>query len=82
MSQVDQAPSQQLLDACSVVMKALVEEPLLKHFDNDVKVFLAACLCEVARIMAPKSPYEDPEMKVWDYQKNKDSVLDYFVYLV
>lgn len=47
-------------------MKALVEEPLLKHFHKDVKVFVTACLCEVTRIMAPESPYRDPEMKVLD----------------
>lgn len=63
---MEQAPSRQLLDACSVAMKALVEEPLLKHFHKDVKVFVAACLCEVTRIMAPESPYRDPEMKVLD----------------
>lgn len=63
LSQVEQSPSRQLLDACSIAMKALVKEPLLKHSDNDVKVYVASCLCEVFRITAPESPYEDAEMK-------------------
>lgn len=63
LSQVDQSPIQELVDACSIVMKSLVKEPLLKHADNDVKVFIASCLCEVTRITAPESPYEDDEMK-------------------
>ncbi|KAL1833211.1 hypothetical protein ACET3Z_002862 [Daucus carota] len=63
LSQVEQSPSRQLLDACSIAMKALVKEPLLKHSDNDVKVYLASCLCEVFRITAPELPYEDNEMK-------------------
>ncbi|KAK1370194.1 hypothetical protein POM88_036286 [Heracleum sosnowskyi] len=63
LSQVEQSPSRQLLDACSIPMKALVQEPLLKHSDNDVRVYVASCLCEVFRITAPETPYEDAEMK-------------------
>ncbi|WOG84102.1 hypothetical protein DCAR_0103282 [Daucus carota subsp. sativus] len=63
LSQVEQSPSRQLLDACSIAMKALVKEPLLKHCDDDVKVYLASCLCEVFRITAPELPYEDNEIK-------------------
>lgn len=64
---MEQSPSRQLLDSCSIAMKAVVKEPLLKHSDNDVKVYVASCLCEVFRITAPETPYEDAEMKVGDY---------------
>ncbi|KAL8109903.1 hypothetical protein AgCh_025849 [Apium graveolens] len=63
LSQVEQSPSRQLLNSCSIAMKALIKEPLLKHSDNDVKVYVASCLCEVFRITAPETPYEDAEMK-------------------
>ena len=74
---MEQSPSRQLLDACSIAMKALVKEPLLKHSDNDVKVYLASCLCEVFRITAPELPYEDNEMKAWDFENQEFFVLGY-----
>ncbi|GJS74018.1 armadillo-type fold protein [Tanacetum coccineum] len=44
-------------------MGALIGDELIKHSDLDVRVAVASCLCEVARITAPDPPYKDEIMK-------------------
>ncbi|KAK1363988.1 hypothetical protein POM88_039549 [Heracleum sosnowskyi] len=39
---------------------------ILMHSDTDVKVWVASCLSEIARIMALNAPYSDEEMKFLD----------------
>ncbi|KAK6124752.1 hypothetical protein DH2020_041504 [Rehmannia glutinosa] len=36
---------------------------LLKHQDEEVKLFVAACICEITRITAPDAPYDDDILK-------------------
>ncbi|KAD1345611.1 hypothetical protein E3N88_42981 [Mikania micrantha] len=44
-------------------MGALIADELVKHSEIDVRVSVASCLCEVARITAPDPPYKDAIMK-------------------
>lgn len=60
---VGQAPSLSMQGALVPSMGALISNELLKHSDVDVKVLVASCLCEVARITAPEAPYNDDIMK-------------------
>ncbi|XP_023744117.1 sister chromatid cohesion protein PDS5 homolog D [Lactuca sativa] len=60
---VSQAPSLKMQGALVPSMGALISNELLKHSDVDVKVSVASCLCEVARITAPEPPYKDEIMK-------------------
>lgn len=61
---MSQAPSLKMQGALVPSMGALISNELLKHSDVDVKVSVASCLCEVARITAPEPPYKDEIMKV------------------
>jgi hypothetical protein len=36
----------------------------MKHEDEDVKVLLATCFCEITRITAPDAPYSDDVLRV------------------
>ncbi|KAK1363991.1 hypothetical protein POM88_039552 [Heracleum sosnowskyi] len=63
LSKVTQEPSHSMLDALQPAMKALMGSEILMHNDTDVKVWVASCLSEIARIMAPNAPYNDEEMK-------------------
>lgn len=64
LSKVTQEPSHSMLDALQPAMKALMGTEILMHNDTDVKVWVASCLSEISRIMAPNAPYSDEEMKV------------------
>lgn len=67
LSRVEQSPPELIQKAYSPSMKALLEEPLLRHSDVDVKVAIASCISEITRITAPEAPYNDEQMKVWGY---------------
>ncbi|XP_076886360.1 sister chromatid cohesion protein PDS5 homolog D-like isoform X2 [Bidens hawaiensis] len=60
---VSQAPSIAMQGALVPSMEALFSDGLLKHTELDVRVSVASCLCEVARITAPQPPYKDEIMK-------------------
>ncbi|KAK1434021.1 hypothetical protein QVD17_10939 [Tagetes erecta] len=60
---VGQAPSVSMQSALVPSMGALIGDELIKHTDIDVRISVAACLCEVARITAPEIPYNDEVMK-------------------
>ncbi|KAI7744688.1 hypothetical protein M8C21_033090 [Ambrosia artemisiifolia] len=60
---VGQAPSISMQGALVPSMGALIADGLLKHSEIDVRVSVASCLCEVARITAPEPPYRDEIMK-------------------
>lgn len=45
-------------------LSAIVKPELLKHQDKDVKLLVAACVCEITRITAPEAPYSDDVLKV------------------
>ncbi|KAK8505622.1 hypothetical protein V6N13_073399 [Hibiscus sabdariffa] len=63
LSMVEQSPSQAMQNALSPSLKALVAKQLFRHPDNDVKVAVAACISQIARITAPVDPYEDGQMR-------------------
>ncbi|KAL8117414.1 sister chromatid cohesion protein PDS5 homolog D-like isoform X2 [Apium graveolens] len=63
LSKVTQEPSHSMLDSLKPAMKALMGTEILMHYDTDVKVWVASCLSEIARILAPNAPYSDEEMK-------------------
>ncbi|VFQ84802.1 unnamed protein product [Cuscuta campestris] len=63
LTKVEQSPAKSVHDALSPLVKALVEDVLLKHSNVDVKVALASCLSEITRITAPDAPYDDDKMK-------------------
>ncbi|GJW86007.1 phospholipase-like protein [Tanacetum coccineum] len=42
---------------------ALIAEDLVRHSNMAVKISVACCICEIMRIMAPDSPYDDNQMK-------------------
>lgn len=72
-----QAPSISMQGALVPSMGALISDHLIKHPDLDVKVSVASCLCEVARITAPEPPYKDEIMKVF----HEINYLNPFIYL-
>lgn len=43
---------------------ALVQHNLLHHNDKDVRLLVAACFCEIIRVLAPNPPYNDKTLKV------------------
>ncbi|KAL8217456.1 hypothetical protein R6Q57_020829 [Mikania cordata] len=63
LSFVSQAPSISMQGAIVPSMGALIADELVKHSEIDVRVSVASCLCEVARITAPDPPYKDAIMK-------------------
>ncbi|KAL8230421.1 hypothetical protein R6Q57_000199 [Mikania cordata] len=60
---VGQSPSFSMQSALVPPMGSLIADELIKHSDIDVKISVASCLCEVARITAPEIPYKDEIMK-------------------
>jgi sister chromatid cohesion protein PDS5 len=53
-----------MMDAIQPCLKAVTREELMKHEDEDVKVLLATCFCEITRITAPDAPYSDDVLRV------------------
>ncbi|KAL6909914.1 hypothetical protein ACP4OV_001573 [Aristida adscensionis] len=56
---IEQSPGSSVMEAIQPSLKAVTREELLKHDDEDVKVLLATCFCEITRITAPDAPYND-----------------------
>eukprot|EP00252_Welwitschia_mirabilis_P002902 TRINITY_DN1290_c0_g1_i1.p1 TRINITY_DN1290_c0_g1~~TRINITY_DN1290_c0_g1_i1.p1 ORF type:complete len:902 (+),score=262.89 TRINITY_DN1290_c0_g1_i1:551-3256(+) len=63
LSMVEQSPSASIESAVRPTMNALVEPPLLRHSDKDVRLLVVACVSEITRITAPEAPYNDDTMK-------------------
>lgn len=64
LTDLDQSPPKAILESMQSFLNAIVKPELLKHHDREVKLFVAACICEITRITAPEAPYEDDIMKV------------------
>ncbi|XP_071731836.1 sister chromatid cohesion protein PDS5 homolog D-like isoform X2 [Rutidosis leptorrhynchoides] len=60
---VGQSPSISMQGALVPSMGALIGHELIKHPDINVRVSVASCLSEIARITAPEQPYKDEIMK-------------------
>ncbi|TVU11623.1 hypothetical protein EJB05_45218 [Eragrostis curvula] len=60
---IEQSPGSSVMEAIQPCLKAVTREELLKHEDEDVKVLLATCFCEITRITAPDAPYNDDVLR-------------------
>nr|CAB3467823.1 unnamed protein product [Digitaria exilis] len=60
---IEQSPGSSLMEAIQPTLKAVTREEFLKHEDEDVKVLLATCFCEITRITAPDAPYDDDVLR-------------------
>ncbi|KAI4964167.1 hypothetical protein ZWY2020_006951 [Hordeum vulgare] len=56
---IEQSPGSSVMEAIQLCSTAVARKELLKHQDQDVKVLLATCFCEITRITAPEAPYND-----------------------
>ncbi|GER52831.1 sister chromatid cohesion protein pds5 [Striga asiatica] len=63
LSELDQSPPKSMLEAMQPFLNAIAEPELMNHQDQEVKLFVAACLCEITRITAPEPPYDDDTLK-------------------
>ncbi|VFR02829.1 unnamed protein product [Cuscuta campestris] len=63
LKKVQQSPAKSVLASLSPLIKALVEDALLRNSNLDAKVALASCLSEITRITAPSVPYGDEKMR-------------------
>ncbi|KAK1685013.1 hypothetical protein QYE76_045861 [Lolium multiflorum] len=52
------------MEAIQPCLNAVARKELLKHQDEDVKVLLANCFCEITRITPPEAPYSDDVLRV------------------
>ncbi|TKW20995.1 hypothetical protein SEVIR_4G191000v4 [Setaria viridis] len=60
---IEQSPGLSVMEAIQPSLKAVTREEFLKHEDEDVKVLLATCFCEITRITAPDAPYDDDVLR-------------------
>ncbi|XP_071712320.1 sister chromatid cohesion protein PDS5 homolog D-like [Rutidosis leptorrhynchoides] len=60
---VVQLPSVSMQGALAPSMGTLIGDELIKHSDTNVRVSVASCLSEIARITAPEPSYNDEIMK-------------------
>ncbi|KAL6562372.1 hypothetical protein OROGR_003379 [Orobanche gracilis] len=63
LSELDQSPPKSMLESMRPFLNAIAKPELLKHLDQEVKLFVAACICEITRITAPEPPYDDDTLK-------------------
>ncbi|XP_030940139.1 sister chromatid cohesion protein pds5-like [Quercus lobata] len=63
LANVEQVPSKSIRDALFPLVKALINNKLLRHAEMDVKVLVVSSIIEIARITAPDAPYKDERMK-------------------
>lgn len=61
---IEQSPGSSVMEAIQPSLKAVTREELLRHEDDNVKVLLATCFCEITRITAPDAPYNDDILRV------------------
>lgn len=61
---VEQSPGPSVMETIQPCLKAVARDEFLKHHDEDVKVLLATCFCEITRITAPEAPYSDDVLRV------------------
>ncbi|CAI9783991.1 unnamed protein product [Fraxinus pennsylvanica] len=63
LSDLDQLPLKSVVESMQSFVNAIAKPELLKHQDPEVKLFVAACICEITRITAPEAPYDDDVLK-------------------
>lgn len=65
LSEIDQSPPKPVMESMQPFLNAIAKTELLHHQDREVKLYLAACHCEITRITAPDAPYDDEVFKVF-----------------
>ncbi|XP_006656003.1 sister chromatid cohesion protein PDS5 homolog A [Oryza brachyantha] len=60
---VEQSPDSSVMETIQPCLKAVARDEFLKHHNEDVKVLLATCFCEITRITAPEAPYSDDVLR-------------------
>ncbi|KAI7746849.1 hypothetical protein M8C21_016306, partial [Ambrosia artemisiifolia] len=63
LSKVEQTPLESMNNALHPMTEALIAKQLLKHPDLNVNISVACCCCEMLRICAPDTPYNDEQLK-------------------
>ncbi|KVH96669.1 Armadillo-like helical [Cynara cardunculus var. scolymus] len=63
LTELDQSPPKSLLQSMRPLLNAIIKPELLKHQDEEVKLLVATCTCEITRITAPEAPYSDDVLK-------------------
>uniref|UniRef100_A0A0D9WPC5 Uncharacterized protein n=1 Tax=Leersia perrieri TaxID=77586 RepID=A0A0D9WPC5_9ORYZ len=63
LRKVEQSPDSSVMESIQPCLKAVARDEFLKHQDEDVKVLLATCFCEITRITAPEAPYSDDVLR-------------------
>nr|GEY75546.1 phospholipase-like protein [Tanacetum cinerariifolium] len=63
LSKLPQSASISMIKPLRPIIKALIAEDLVRHSNIIVKIYVACCICEIMRIMAPDTPYDDSQMK-------------------
>ncbi|GJR36591.1 phospholipase-like protein [Tanacetum coccineum] len=58
-----QSASISMIKPLHPIIKALIAEDLVRHSNIIVKISVACCICEIMRIMALDTPYDDNQMK-------------------
>lgn len=69
LAELEQSPPKPVLESMQPLLHAVVKPELLKHQDREVKLLVAACICEITRITAPEAPYTDDILKVNERQR-------------
>ena len=62
LCKVNQLPSRFIQRILSPIKDALSQPKLLRHHDKGKRLAVAACLSEILRISAPRTPYDDNTM--------------------
>lgn len=62
---MEQSTAKSMQTALSQLMRTLIAEDFLKHFDVDEKVGVISCISEIIRITAPVVPHDDDKMEVF-----------------
>ncbi|KAF9662766.1 hypothetical protein SADUNF_Sadunf18G0088300 [Salix dunnii] len=63
LMRMDHSPSNSMLRAVDLAMKALMAKELLNHLDVDVKVSVALCFSQTLSLTAPTFSYDDEKME-------------------
>ncbi|PWA84097.1 Agenet-like domain-containing protein [Artemisia annua] len=63
LTKMEQSPPKAVLDTMQTLLNAIVKPELLKHQDEEAKLLVATCICEITRITAPEAPYDDDVLK-------------------
>lgn len=66
LSQLEQKEKQKEASAPNLdeIAAALVQQSILKHKNNEVRLLAACCLADIFRIYAPNPPYDDTQLEV------------------